>query len=55
MKADVAKSWLKGGEVKESFYETRKKQLNTGGLEIPDWIIVSGVKPQRTIRDLKET
>jgi cyclopropane fatty-acyl-phospholipid synthase-like methyltransferase len=45
MKADAAKSWLKGGEIKGSFFEAHKRLLNTRGLEIPDWIFVSGVKP----------
>jgi len=44
MKADAAKSSLKSWEVKASFYETHKKQLNKSGFEIPDWIIISGVK-----------
>lgn len=45
MKADAAESSLKSWEVKASFYETHKKQLNKSGFEIPDWIIISGVKP----------
>jgi cyclopropane fatty-acyl-phospholipid synthase-like methyltransferase len=45
MKADAAKSWMKGGEIKESFYEAHERLLNTRGLEIPDWIIMSGIKP----------
>jgi cyclopropane fatty-acyl-phospholipid synthase-like methyltransferase len=45
MKGDAAESWLKGGEIKDSFYEAHKKILNTRGLEIPDWIIISGIKP----------
>jgi len=45
IKADAAESSLKSWEVKASFYEAYKKQLNKSGLEIPDWIIFSGVKP----------
>jgi cyclopropane fatty-acyl-phospholipid synthase-like methyltransferase len=44
MKADAAKSGLRSWEVKASFYETHKKQLNKSGLEIPDWVIIWGVK-----------
>jgi cyclopropane fatty-acyl-phospholipid synthase-like methyltransferase len=44
MKADAAESWLKGAEVKANFYETYKKLLNESGL-VPDWVIVSGIKP----------
>jgi ubiquinone/menaquinone biosynthesis C-methylase UbiE len=43
MKADTAKSLLTS--TKASFYETQKKQLSKSGLEIPDWIIVSGIRP----------
>ena len=42
MKADTAKSLLTSTKV--SFYEMHKKQLNKSGLEIPDWIIVSGIR-----------
>ena len=45
MKGDAAKSWLKSAEVKASFYRKHKKLLREEGLEVPDWIIVSGVKP----------
>jgi cyclopropane fatty-acyl-phospholipid synthase-like methyltransferase len=45
MKADAAKSWLKSAEVKANFYERHKKLLNESGLEVPDWVIVSGIKP----------
>jgi len=45
IKADAAESSLKSWEVKASFYEAYKKQLHKSGLEIPDWIIFSGVKP----------
>jgi cyclopropane fatty-acyl-phospholipid synthase-like methyltransferase len=45
MKADAAKSWLKSAEVKANFYESHKKLLNESGLEAPDWVIISGIKP----------
>jgi cyclopropane fatty-acyl-phospholipid synthase-like methyltransferase len=45
MKAEAAKSNLKSWEVKPSFYEKHKAQLDKNGLELPDWIIVSGIKP----------
>jgi len=48
MKANAAESWLRTAEVKASFYEKHKEQLNESGLEVPDWVIVSGVKPKRT-------
>jgi cyclopropane fatty-acyl-phospholipid synthase-like methyltransferase len=45
MKADAAKNVFRSWEVGASFYGAHKKQLNGSGLEIPDWIIISGVKP----------
>jgi cyclopropane fatty-acyl-phospholipid synthase-like methyltransferase len=44
MRADAAKSWLKNAEVKARFYEKHRKRLREEGLEVPDWVIVSGVK-----------
>jgi len=48
MKANAAESWLRSAEVKTSFYQKHKEQLNESGLEVPDWVIVSGVKPKGT-------
>ena len=45
MKADAAESWLKSAEVKANFYERNRKLLNESGLEVPEWVIVSGIKP----------
>ncbi len=44
MKAEAAKHWLKSAEVRPSFYKKHKAQLNRTGLELPDWIIVAGLK-----------
>jgi cyclopropane fatty-acyl-phospholipid synthase-like methyltransferase len=44
MKVDAAKSWLKSAEVRASFYERHERLLNASGLEVPDWVIVSGTK-----------
>jgi hypothetical protein len=44
LKGDAARSELRKWEVRESFFETHRKQLNHSGLEIPDWVIISGVK-----------
>jgi cyclopropane fatty-acyl-phospholipid synthase-like methyltransferase len=45
VKGDAASKMLKSWEVKAKFYEAHKVFLNESGLEIPDWIIVSGIKP----------
>ena len=44
IKADAARSQLKKWEIKDSFFQAHKKLLNTGGFEIPDWVIISGIK-----------
>lgn len=44
MRADAAKSWLKNAEVRARFFEKHRKLLREEGLEVPDWVIVSGVK-----------
>lgn len=47
VKAAAAESLLRswGPNVKTKFYKTHRVQLEMSGLEIPDWIIVSGIKP----------
>jgi cyclopropane fatty-acyl-phospholipid synthase-like methyltransferase len=46
MKSNAARSWLKSAEVKTSFCEKHRELLNESGLEVPDWVAVSGVKPK---------
>jgi cyclopropane fatty-acyl-phospholipid synthase-like methyltransferase len=45
VKAAAAESLLRSWEVKPKFYESHRVQLEMSGLEVPDWIIVSGIKP----------
>lgn len=45
VKAAAAESLLRSWEVRTKFYKTHRVQLDMSGLEIPDWIILSGVKP----------
>lgn len=45
VKAAAAESLLRSWEVKTKFYKTHRVQLDISGLDIPDWIIISGVKP----------
>jgi cyclopropane fatty-acyl-phospholipid synthase-like methyltransferase len=42
LRGEAAKSELKRWEVRPSFYERYRKSLDKGGLEIPDWIVISG-------------
>jgi cyclopropane fatty-acyl-phospholipid synthase-like methyltransferase len=44
IKADAARSQLKRWEIKDRFFKAHEKLLNTHGFEIPDWIVVSGIK-----------
>jgi cyclopropane fatty-acyl-phospholipid synthase-like methyltransferase len=44
LRGEAAKSELKRWEVRPSFYERYKKSLDKGGLEFPDWIIISAEK-----------
>ena len=44
MKADAAKIFLRNAEVRASFYRSHRWLLNESGLEVPDWVVVSGVK-----------
>jgi len=45
IKGNAARTFLKRWGVKEGFWQTHKEKLTQEGLEIPDWIIISGVKP----------
>ncbi len=44
VKSDAAKAMLKEWDVKEAFWRVHKRTLIRDGLEIPDWIIVKGIK-----------
>jgi hypothetical protein len=45
MKGDAARNLL--ANTKASFFEKHKKQLDKVGMELPDWVIISGVKSQK--------
>ena len=45
IKADAVRNFLHSWDVKSTFWNTHKVQLAIGGLEVPDWLIVSGRKP----------
>jgi 2-C-methyl-D-erythritol 4-phosphate cytidylyltransferase len=45
IKADAARSFLHSWDVRNAFLKAYKSQLATEGLEVPDWMIVSGRKP----------
>jgi len=44
IKASAAKKLLKRWGVKETFWKLHEEQLKQEGLEIPDWILVTGLK-----------
>ncbi len=45
IKADAVRNFLHSWEVKSTFWKTHEMQLASEGLEVPDWLIVSGRKP----------
>jgi len=45
IKASAARKLLKRWGVKETFWKLHEEQLKREGLEIPDWILVTGLKP----------
>jgi cyclopropane fatty-acyl-phospholipid synthase-like methyltransferase len=44
-RAEAAKELLRSWDVRSSFWKTYKTQLVKEGVEVPDWLIVSGLKP----------
>ncbi len=44
VKADAVRNFLHSWDVKSTFWKTHKGVLVTEGLEVPDWLIVSGRK-----------
>ena len=44
-RAGAAKELLRSWDVRSSFWKTYNTRLVRGGLEIPDWLIISGLKP----------
>jgi len=45
IRADAARNFLHSWDVKSTFWKTHKAVLVAEGLEVPDWLIVSGRKP----------
>src|SRR3989475_6101761 len=45
IKADAVRNLLHSWDVRNAFWKTHKLQLVSDGLEVPDWVIVSGRKP----------
>jgi SAM-dependent methyltransferase len=45
IRSDAARSLLRSWDVKATFWETHKGELASEGLEVPDTLIISGLKP----------
>lgn len=45
IRASAAKELLRSWDVRSSFWKTYNRRLLRAGLEIPDWLIISGLKP----------
>ncbi len=50
IRGEAVKNFIHVWEIKRSFWEVHKSRLQRSGLEVPDWIIVSGRKPLRMIQ-----
>jgi ubiquinone/menaquinone biosynthesis C-methylase UbiE len=47
IRAEAVKVFLHSWDVRSAFWKTHKIELAREGLEVPDWVIVSGRKPLR--------
>jgi hypothetical protein len=45
IRGEAARSFLQSWDVKRTFWKTRNVELVSEGLEVPDWVIISGRKP----------
>jgi hypothetical protein len=45
IRSDAARSLLHSWDVRTTFWKTHKVELASEGLEVPDWLIISGFKP----------
>ncbi len=45
IRSDAVRSFLHSWDVRNAFWKAYRSQLASEGLEVPDWIIVSGRKP----------
>ena len=45
IKSDAARNFLYSWDVRSAFWKAHKLDLVSEGLEVPDWVIVSGRKP----------
>ncbi len=50
----AARQLLKDWDVRQTYWRSHREILETEGLEIPDWLIVSGVKGSRRVQLSKE-
>ena len=49
VRAAAARSLLLRWGVRKGFWDFHKKKLTTGGLEIPDWVIITGRRASRQV------
>jgi hypothetical protein len=45
IRGEAARSFIQSWDVKSTFWKTRNVELVSEGLEVPDWVIISGRKP----------
>jgi len=54
VRATAARALLLRWGVREGFWESHKRKLMAGGLEIPDWIIMTGRKASRQVGEVRQ-
>src|SRR3989475_4432090 len=45
IRSDASRSFLNSWDVRTTFWKTHQVELASEGLEVPDWSIISGLKP----------
>jgi cyclopropane fatty-acyl-phospholipid synthase-like methyltransferase len=50
IRSDAARELLKDWDVRQTYWRSHREILETEGLEIPDWLIICGVKGSRRVQ-----
>ncbi len=50
IRSDAARELLKDWEVRQTYWRLHREVLETEGLEIPDWLIIGGVKGSHRVQ-----
>ncbi len=50
IRSDAARELLKDWDVRQTYWRSHREILETEGLEVPDWLIIGGVKDSRRVQ-----